>query len=185
MNTVRCAIVLLLGALVSACGQDQNVSASGSADTPSLPAAPWSGDWPTVGDPAPDFRLPTSSGGEFHLADEAAARPHILVFYPGGLRVSYNILRELEQRRSDLEADGVRLIAIATQSVAEAEAAANDTGVGFAILADTDGAVGRLYGVPVLVPGKPKSAWVPLMEFGVDRQGEIEVAGPARIPLLP
>ncbi len=184
MNAVRCALVLL-AVLVTACGQNRAGSAVAAADTPALSAAPWTGKWPQVADPAPDFQLTASDGSEFHLADEIATRPHVLVFYPSGLRVTPNLLRELERRRPTLEAGDTRLIAIATQSVAEAEAAAKDTGVGFAILADTDGAVGRLYGVLVLLPGKPKSAWTPLMEFGIDRQGQIAVVGPARIPLLP
>jgi AhpC/TSA family len=48
-------------------------------------AALWAADPATtlkVGDPAPDFTLPSTGGGEVHLADYIGKSPVVLAFFP-------------------------------------------------------------------------------------------------------
>jgi len=134
-----------------------------------------------AGDPAPDFRLASATGTTVHLADELkAGGPVVLIFYTGGFcRLCLDALRALEAQRAAFQAGGARLIALASQSPAEAAATVRDAAVQYPILADDQAQVARQYGVYPLLPGQTKMNQSPVSVFIVAPSGVIVWTGSA------
>jgi peroxiredoxin len=103
----------------------------------------------------------------------------ILVFYPRRYCAAcLDLQRVAEDHRDRLEAGGPRLVGVAEYLRGD-EAGAQGTGAPVTFLADEDGAVARLYGVPRLLPGKPKHPTSPITVVMIDRGGQIAWSGPA------
>jgi len=99
-----------------------------------------------VGDAAPDFTLDGTGGRTFTLS-EFSGQPVVLVFYPGD--DTPVCTKQLNSYNDDLaEFAGVeaQILAISPQDVASHEKFAAKHGFAFPLLADTDKAVGALYG---------------------------------------
>jgi peroxiredoxin Q/BCP len=106
-----------------------------------------------VGDPAPDFVLAGTDGTpeghrDYSLA-EFAGRPVVLVFYPGDNTPVCT--RQLNSYTSDIDAFrevDAQVLAISPQTVESHDTFSTDQGgFAFPLLADTDKAVGRQYGI--------------------------------------
>lgn len=98
---------------------------------------------------APDFTLPDGNGNLVSLADELQENRHVvLVFYFGtNCAPCMAQLREIAADRAKYEELDAQVIAIAAQTEGGAELSADNSGAQFPILADTDRAVARAYGV--------------------------------------
>ena len=124
-----------------------------------------------MGDPAPDFALPGTPGGRTYALAEYRGRVVVLVFYPADdtpvcitQLVSYTA--DLDQF-ADLGAD---VLGISPQDVASHEQFAARHGLGFPLLADTDKAVGRAYGLVGPIGFYKRSVFV------VDGEGVVRYA---------
>lgn len=106
----------------------------------------------SVGGSAPDFTLPGTDGAAAHRAytlSEWRGRPVVLVFYPGdNTPVCTRQLNAYTADVVEFESLDAQILAISPQSVESHDAFnAEQGGFAFPLLADTDKAVGRLYGV--------------------------------------
>lgn len=106
-----------------------------------------------VGRAAPDFTLPgtdgTPAGHRNYTLSEFKGQPVVLVFYPGDntpvcTRQLNSYTADIDQFRSV----DARVLAISPQSVESHDGfSANQGGFAFPLLADTDKAVGKAYGI--------------------------------------
>ena len=107
-------------------------------------------------------------------------RPVVLIFYSGGFcRLCLNALRALEAQHPAFQASGARLIALASQTPAEAAVTARDAALHYAVLADPQAQVARQYGVHPLLPGRTKLNQTPVSVFIVAPSGAILWTGSA------
>jgi peroxiredoxin Q/BCP len=100
-----------------------------------------------TGDRAPDFTLPGTGGQDYSLADE---RGHVVVlaFYPGDDTAVCTVqLNSYNDDLSEFTELGARVFGISPQGIESHEAFAAKHGFKFPLLADTDKAVGKAYGV--------------------------------------
>ena len=112
-----------------------------------------------VGDPAPDFTLP-STKGEISLAKLLESGQVLLVFYPGD--DTPVCTKQLCDYRDNLDVFsdlGVQVLAINPQDLDSHEAFAGKYDLPFPIVADTDKATCRAYGAINLI-GMTKRALV-------------------------
>lgn len=192
MRATRQSLTLtLISLMLAACGRGvpptaapaSNVSEHSGVPVTGPAQAAAAGHPLTPGDQALDFTLPSSAGRNVHLAGELETGGRVvLVFYLGRhCQLCLDVLRELEANRSLFEAHGARLVAIATQTEAEAAGTAVDAGAHFAILADEEAEVAKHYGVQRLLPGKAKAVQSPLSVFIVDANGLIRWSGPGQV----
>lgn len=124
----------------------------------------------SVGDPAPDFTLPATGGGEASLSNYLG-KPLVLVFYPGDdTPVCTKQLNSYNRDLDEFEALDAHVLAISAQGIESHETFAGKHGLKFPLLADTDKAVAGLYGT--LGPlGFPRRS-----VFIIDRDGVIRYA---------
>ncbi len=181
-------LLAILALTLSACAGPRPVDrATSAAEHPSAASGPGpaaaAGHALAAGDQAQDFTLPGSAGRSVHLASElGAGHSMVLVFYLGDhCQLCLDALRELEANRPAFEASGARLVAIATQSEAEAAGTAADAGASFEILADQQAEVASQYGLQRLAPGKPKDGQSPLTVFVVGPDGVVRWSGPGLV----
>ena len=100
-----------------------------------------------VGDPAPDFTLPSSGGGEVSLSSYRG-RPVVLAFYPADdSPVCTTQLRSYDDDLAEFEGLDAAVLGISPQSVESHDRFAERHGLRFPLLADADKAVGEAYGV--------------------------------------
>ena len=101
-----------------------------------------------VGDQAPGFTLPGTSDRTYTLDDERG-KVIVLVFYPGDdTPVCTSQLRSYSDDFSQFEDTGAVVWAISPQDVASHEKfSCKYGGFKFPLLADTDKAVGKAYGI--------------------------------------
>jgi peroxiredoxin len=160
-------------------------SASGADQSDAAPAAPTSkAPHPlAAAADAPDFNLMTTRGAAFHLADVLkTTQSVVLVFYPGLYCQSCLDLEQvMEANQVALDRTGAQLVAVARQWPSEAAASTGEPGSRFMLLADSDGTVARQYGLPPLMPGKPKPGSLPITIFIIDGGGKIVCSGPAEV----
>jgi peroxiredoxin Q/BCP len=135
-----------------------------------------------VGEPAPDFVLPGTDGTpeghrDYSLA-EFAGRPVVLAFYPGDNTPVCT--RQLNSYSSDIDAFrevDAQVLALSPQTVESHDAFSSDQGgFAFPLLADTDKAVGRQYGILGPVGFYRRSIFV-VDAGGVIRHAHRAVAG--------
>ena len=130
----------------------------------------------SVGDVAPDFTLPGTSGRSYSLTDYRG-RPVVLVFYPGDhTPVCTKQLNSYTHDIGEFEDVGAQVLAISPQSVESHEGFAGKHGFKFPLLADTDKAVAGLYGT--LGPlGFPRRSVFVVDGGGVVRYAHRAIAG--------
>ena len=114
---------------------------------------------PDVGDPAPDFELP-STHGDIKLSERTAKGDVLLVFYPGDdTPVCTKQLCDYRDNLSAFSTLGVDVLAINPQSLASHERFSRKHDLPFPLLADVDKRVCRAYGALGLL-GMAKRALV-------------------------
>jgi len=125
---------------------------------------------PQVGDQAPDFTLPTTTGALFHLADQRG-QAVVLYFYPKddtpGCTAEACSFRDQYQDFQDL---GAEVVGVSSDSEASHQKFTQKHRLPFPLLADTGGQIRKLYEVPRallgLLPGR--------VTFVIDKQGIIQ-----------
>lgn len=101
----------------------------------------------TVGDQAPEFTLPGTSGQNYSLSDYIG-KPIVLVFYPGdNTAVCTRQLCTYTKSIEKFNSVGAQVLGISPQSVASHEQFAGKYGFGFPLLADTNKEVSARYGI--------------------------------------
>jgi peroxiredoxin len=121
-----------------------------------------------VGDPAPDFSLP-STQGDVTLGDRLKRGSVLLVFYPGDdTPVCTRQLCDYRDNFAGFEELGVDLLGINTQSLASHRAFADKHELSFPLLSDEGGRVCRQYGARGLL-GMTKRALVLVGRDGLVR----------------
>jgi peroxiredoxin len=114
---------------------------------------------PDVGEPAPDFTLP-STRGELTLSKRLAEGPVLLVFYPGDdTPVCTKQLCDYRDNLSLFADLGVQVVALNPQSLASHEKFAGKHALPFPVASDEGGRVCRQYGAAGLF-GMTKRALV-------------------------
>lgn len=107
-----------------------------------------------VGDVAPDFRLKSQDGQEVGLKDFLGKTPVVLYFYPKdftpGCTKEACAFRDSFEAFKDL---GAEVIGVSTGTVESHERFAKEYNLPFKLLADEDGRVRDLYGVPKAAGG--------------------------------
>ena len=100
-----------------------------------------------VGDPAPDFTLPSSGGGTVTLSDHRG-HPVVLAFYPADDSPVCTVqLRSYDDDLAEFEGLDAQVFGISPQSVESHDRFAEKHGFRFPLLADADKSVGEAYGV--------------------------------------
>lgn len=103
-----------------------------------------------IGTEAPDFELPSSTGGKVRLSSFRGDKPVVLVFYPFTFTgVCEGELCELRDDLSSFETAGVQVLAVSCDSVHSQRKWAEEEGFGFPVLSDfwPHGATAKAYGV--------------------------------------
>lgn len=136
----------------------------------------------SVGDPAPDFTLAgtdgTPSGHRDYTLSSYRGEVVVLAFYPGdNTPVCTRQLNTYSAEIAEFDQVDARLLAISPQSVESHDGFAdNQGGFAFPLLADTDKAVGRAYGVLGPVGFYRRSIFV-IDKAGIVRHAHRAVAG--------
>jgi peroxiredoxin Q/BCP len=130
----------------------------------------------SIGDRAPDFTLPGTSGSTHSLAD-FAGKPLVLVFYPGDdtpvCTRQLNSYNEGLEQFAELDA---QVVGISAQDVASHDAFSDKHGFQFPLLADVDKEVAGRYGTlgPI---GFPRRSVFIIDAAGVVRYAHRAIAG--------
>lgn len=104
-----------------------------------------------IGDVAPDFPLPANTDGVRTLRECLARGPVLLYFYPADFtRVCTAQACMLRDAEPALAASSVRMIGVSPQGEESHASFSARYGLPFSLVADTDHAIARLYGVSAL-----------------------------------
>jgi peroxiredoxin Q/BCP len=122
-----------------------------------------------VGDPAPDFTLPSQSGEQVRLSDVWARGPVVVYFYPKdetpGCTTEACTFRDSYEAFKDA---GAEVVGVSSDSVTSHESFASKHRLPFILLADEGGRVRKQYGV------KPTLAILPgRVTYVIDGQGVV------------
>ena len=111
-----------------------------------------------IGDPAPDFELPSQKGLTFSLSDFRGKKVVVLYFYPKdntpGCTVEARAFRDAYQ---DFKDEGAEVIGVSSDSIDSHRKFSQECNLPFLLLSDEDGKVRREYGVPTtlwVLPGR-------------------------------
>lgn len=103
---------------------------------------------PSVGEPAPDFTLPSTDDRDISLADFKGKQAVVLYFYPRddtpGCTAEACSFRDL---RSLFNEHGAEILGVSTDAVKSHRKFQSKYGLNFPLLADVDHAVADAYGV--------------------------------------
>ena len=103
---------------------------------------------PRVGEPAPDFRLPSTEGRDLGLEDFQGRQPVVLYFYPRddtpGCAAEACAFRDL---LSKFEERGVQILGVSTDSIRSHKKFKDKYGLPFPLLSDPNHQVAERYGV--------------------------------------
>lgn len=105
-------------------------------------------DLPTIGQPAPPFRLPASTGGELGPADFRGRQALVLYFYPKddttGCTAEACAFRDLA---AEFAAKGAAIVGVSPDPLKAHARFVGKYGLNFPLLADEGSKVCQLYGV--------------------------------------
>jgi thioredoxin-dependent peroxiredoxin len=122
-----------------------------------------------VGDPAPSFRLPTSSGSYVSLQDFVGKKNIVVYFYPKdftrGCTAEACSFRDSYESFTDL---GAEVIGISSDSESSHRDFAQHHKLPFILLSDVDGSVRKAYGVK-----KTLGLFAGRVSFVIDKKGII------------
>lgn len=129
-----------------------------------------------IGDPAPEFELPSSRGGTVKLSDFKGKSSVLLAFYPGDFTMicttqlcSYSKAYEEFQRR------GFEILGIGVDPIETHRAFVEEKKITFPLLTDKDGHVCRRYGVAGKFIARPKRSLFVIDKEGIVRFQHIEM----------
>ena len=130
-------------------------------------------DAPGVGERAPEFSLPASTGGEVSLDDFAGDRPVVLYFYPKddtpGCTKEACSFHDLG---AEFERAGAAIVGVSTGALDSHRKFAAKHGLPFPLLSDTEAAVSRAYGVYKEKAAYGRKRWgIERTTFVIDKQG--------------
>ena len=101
-----------------------------------------------VGEPAPDFTLPATTGGTISLADFRGKQPVVLYFYPKddtpGCTKEACAFRDVW---SEFQRKGAAILGVSIDSLKSHEKFKNKHALPFLLLSDEGAEVARRYGV--------------------------------------
>ncbi|QIZ72022.1 peroxiredoxin [Oxynema aestuarii] len=102
---------------------------------------------PAIGEPAPEFTLPTHTGdGEISLSDYRGQWV-VVYFYPKDFTSGCTIeARRFQQDLGEYQARNTQILGISADSVDSHAEFCDSEGLKFPLLADTNGSVSRAYG---------------------------------------
>jgi thioredoxin-dependent peroxiredoxin len=126
-----------------------------------------------IGDPAPDFTL-QGTEGDFVLSghrDEIV----VLLFYPGD-ETMVCTKQFCSYRDTGLEGLGATVVGISSQDLASHQKFTEHHGLTVPLLADTDKAVAKLYGVAAPIVGTRRAVFV-IDEQGIVRFKHVHMLG--------
>lgn len=110
------------------------------------PAWALGGTMPEVGQPAPDFSLPSLDNRRVSLSDYRG-RWVVLYFYPRDFTSGCTLeARRFQADWPEYQKRGVQILGVSADSVDTHRQFCDQEGLTFPLLADTDGAVSRAYG---------------------------------------
>ncbi|MEZ2225199.1 peroxiredoxin [Microcoleus sp.] len=111
------------------------------------PAAALGGKLPQVNQPAPQFTLPTNSGGGQVSLSDYRGKWLVVYFYPKDFTSGCTIeARRFQQDLPKYLAKNARIIGISADDVNSHAEFCDSEGLKFPLLADTDGKVSKAYG---------------------------------------
>ncbi|WP_027481839.1 peroxiredoxin [Deinococcus pimensis] len=126
-----------------------------------------------LGQPAPDFALPSSTGEEVRLSEFRGQRNVVLVFYPLDFSPVCSMqLPEYSGRQDEFGALDTVVLGVNRDSVWTHKAWAAEYGIEVPLLADMTLQVARAYGVAMDERGVTKRA-----VFLVDKEGVVRFEG--------
>jgi peroxiredoxin len=126
-----------------------------------------------VGRQAPEFTLASHDGSEIHLKQYRGEWLPVLVFFADDLEGAAASVAALSRAGSDLWGQRAQVVGIVRGDLARVRALAESAEtVGFPLVADVDGAVGRAYGAVDATSGATRN-YVAI----VDRAGKIVWTG--------
>ncbi len=103
---------------------------------------------PRVGDPAPDFSLPSTEGRDISLSDYKGKQALVLYFYPrddtAGCTAEACAFQDL---RSRFQEHGAEILGVSTDSIRSHHKFREKYGLNFPLLADANHEVAERYGV--------------------------------------
>jgi len=116
----------------------------------SVTAAPaWAlgGPQPTIGEPAPEFTLPTNSGQGKIALEDYRGRWVVLYFYPlDGTSGCTSEARRFQESRADFQALNAEIVGVSGDDVSSHESFCAAEGIEFPLLSDGRGEVSQAYG---------------------------------------
>jgi peroxiredoxin len=128
----------------------------------------------TVGDKAPNFRLPDARGGDVELSDLLTRGPVVIVFYRGAWCPSCNLQIAAFQAAFDrITAAGASLVAISPQTPDASLSFAEQKALKFPVLSDAGNHVARKYTFVFTQPEGSTKAGVNLADFNGDDSNEL------------
>lgn len=135
---------------------------------------------PTIGKPAPDFTLPSTSGEPVNLKSYKGKKTVVLYFYPKD--ESSGCTREacdLRDHFAELEQHGVVVLGVSTDPMETHLKFKEKHKLPFPLLSDEDATVSKMYGVykQKNVYGK-KSLGIERTTFVIDKTGRIATSYP-------
>ena len=143
----------------------------GAAATPEAAAGGALG----VGDPAPDFALPSATGREVRLSELLEGGPVVLTFYRGAWCPYCNTqLRDYQDALGDVERAGATLVAVSPQAPDGSMTTAQKNGLAFPVLSDVGNGVSRRYGLVYAVDDRTRERY---QAVGVDLEAVNGAAG--------
>jgi thioredoxin-dependent peroxiredoxin len=120
-----------------------------------------------IGDPAPDFELPSQSGAQVRLSDFRGERVVVLYFYPKdntrGCTAEACSFRDNYEVFTDA---GAEVIGVSADSVTSHETFSRQYRLPFLLVTDSDGELRRRYGVQNRMGVLPRR-----VTFVIDRDG--------------
>lgn len=105
------------------------------------------GKQPTIGEPAPEFTLPTNTGeGEISLSDYRG-KWVVLYFYPKDFTAGCTLeAKRFQQDLPKYEQRNAQILGVSADDIDSHAEFCDTEGLKFPLLADTDGAVSKTYG---------------------------------------
>jgi thioredoxin-dependent peroxiredoxin len=130
-----------------------------------------------VGETAPDFTLPDGDGKTWDLASHRG-QVVVLLFYPGDeTPICTKQMCSVRDRWEDYAATGAEVVGISTNTVESHQKFAAHHQLPLRLLADTDGAVSKLYGAVSLLPGRTARSVFVIDAAGVVRYRDVRAIG--------
>jgi thioredoxin-dependent peroxiredoxin len=130
-----------------------------------------------VGEAAPDFTLPDSTGREWRLQDHRG-QVVVLLFYPGDeTPVCTRQMCSLRDHWQDYLATGAEVVGISTDSVESHAGFIEHHQLPLRLLSDVERQVADLYGVRSMIPGKVARSVFVIDAHGVIRYRDVRPVG--------